>query len=141
MHNRFSTSRWTPVAIGTAVLFVASVVPSPFKRHSGWRRFGPDKFLHFVGHAGYATALANALGTDGSDGRAAVLAVCLSTAHSLVTGRVQTRVPGREFELADVGASLLGAVLAACGWYAVRNTLSNDPNVVPEESRMQTAVR
>lgn len=110
--------RWTPVVACTIALVVASIVPSPFERRSEWERVGPDKLLHLVGHAGYAVVLAEALAAGRArNATAAALAVCLSTAHSLVTGRLQAQVPGRAFELADVLAGLVGATLAALGWY------------------------
>lgn len=103
--------RWRAVA-ATVALLVAAVVPSPFRRRPEWEWVGPDKLLHLVGYAGYAVVLADALGAGRySDGQAAVLAVCLSTVHSLVTGRLQRWVPGRGFELADVLAGLLGSLL------------------------------
>lgn len=110
-------SRWRTVAAVTVALTVGSLVPSPFERHPEWRWVGPDKALHLVGHAAYATALADAFGAGRhSDRTAAVLAVVVSTAHSLVVGRLQERVPGRGFELADVLAGLLGATLAVARW-------------------------
>lgn len=118
MRTRWSGSRWRAVVAFSIVLVLGSIVPSPFERRPEWERVGPDKFLHLVGHAGYAFVLADALGTDGRDGTAAVLAVCISTVHSLATGRIQDRVPGREFEPADVLAGLIGSILAALGWYA-----------------------
>lgn len=118
MQSRHRDSRWTAAIVGTVVLFVASVVPSPLERHPEWKWVGPDKVLHLVAHAVYGVTLADALRGGRCDERqAAVLAVCGSTVHSLVTGRVQERVPGRAFEVADVLASLLGAVLAVGGWY------------------------
>jgi VanZ family protein len=71
-----------------------------------------------VGHAGYGASLADALAA-GRHGRAeaAVLAVCASTVHSLLTARFQEYVPGRAAEPADVVAGLLGALVGACGWY------------------------
>ncbi|ESP89826.1 VanZ family protein [Candidatus Halobonum tyrrellensis] len=88
---------------------------------------GPDKLLHFIGHAGYAVTLANAFGSGRrTDVDAAVLAVCISTTHSLLTGRLQKRVPGRAFEPMDVLAGLAGAVFAATGWYAVNDTSTNE---------------
>jgi VanZ family protein len=129
MQSRFRDSRWAAAIVGTVVLFVASVVPSPLERHPEWKWVGPDKFLHLVAHAAYAVALAEALRGGRCDERqAAVLAVCGSTVHSLVTGRVQERVPGRAFEVADVLASLLGAVLAVGGWYATNGARTRDGN-------------
>jgi VanZ family protein len=123
MRSRPPVARWTAVVVGTVVLFVASLVPSPLERHPEWKYVGPDKLLHLVGHAGYGAVLADALAAGRCSGsQAAVLAVCLSTAHSLVTGRFQERVPGRVFELADVVAGLVGAVLGVLGWRLVVGT-------------------
>jgi VanZ family protein len=84
---------------------------------------GPDKFLHLVGHAGYAVALAEAFeATRCPDREAALLAVGVSTLLSLVTGGLQKRVPGRSCEPADVVAGLIGSVLAALGWYALADS-------------------
>lgn len=108
--------------VSTVVLFVAALLPSPVHRHPGWAWVGPDKLLHLVGHAGYVVMLADAFGAGRrTDGEAAVLAVCISTAHSLVTGQLQKRVPGRAFESIDVLAGLVGAILAAIGWYTVHD--------------------
>lgn len=127
MCNRSLSSRWGAVAVSTVVLLVASVLPSPLRRHPGWKWVGPDKLLHLIGHAGYVVALANAISAGRrTDGGAAVLAVCISTTHSLVTGRLQKRVPGRAFEPIDVLASLVGAILAAIGWYAVNETSTDE---------------
>jgi VanZ family protein len=117
MLDSSSRSRWGAVVAGTLVLLVGSLVPSPFGRHPEWRWVGPDKLLHLVGHAGYSVALADALGGGRlTDREAAALAVGVSTTHSLLTGRLQERVPGRRFELADVLAAVLGSVLAVLGW-------------------------
>lgn len=103
----------------TVVLLLASLVPSPLERHSGWDRFGPDKFLHFLGHAGYVVTLADAFSVGRrSHRRAALLAVCVSTVHSLLAGRLQRHVPGRVDETGDVLAALSGGSLAAVAWYA-----------------------
>ncbi|MEF8813386.1 MAG: hypothetical protein V5A55_06155 [Halovenus sp.] len=127
MTNRSPGSRWAAAAVATIVLLVASILPSPFRRHPGWKWLGPDKLLHLVGHAGYVVTLANAFSTDRrTDGEVAVLAVCVSTTHSLVTGRLQKRVPGRVFEPMDVLAGLAGAILAAFGWYATNETPARD---------------
>lgn len=113
-------SRWWTVAVGTLVLVIAAIVPSPFERRPGWERFGPDKLLHFLGYAGYAAALADALSAGRySNESAAVLAVLGSTVNSLVIGRLQQWVPGRRHETADVLAGLVGATLAVTAWYTV----------------------
>lgn len=135
MSSRLSDSDWTDAVGFTLVLLVASLVPSPFERHSGWEWewVGPDKFLHLVGHAAYAVVLADALDAGRcSRPQAAFLAVCLSTGHSLVTGRLQAHVPGRASERADVVASLVGSVLAASGWYV--RALSDLPEASPSDA-------
>ncbi|WP_256308885.1 VanZ family protein [Halobellus litoreus] len=120
MRNRFPDSPWRSVAYSTGILLLASIVPSPLRRHAEWKYVGPDKFLHLVGHAGYAVALAEAFGANRCpDREAALLAVGISTLLSLVTGGLQKLVPGRSFEPADVVAGLIGSVLAALGWYAL----------------------
>jgi VanZ family protein len=119
MQVRSPDARWTAAVVATVVLLAGSLVPSPLKRRPGWKWVGPDKWLHFVGHAVYAVTLANALGAGRrSDGHAAVLAVGLSTLHSLLAGRLQRWVPGRAFEPVDVAAGLLGAVLGVYAWWS-----------------------
>jgi len=111
-------TRWTAALAATVGLLVASIVPSPLERHPEWEWVGPDKLLHFLGHAGYACVLANALDPDRDrSATAAAVALCLSTAHSVLTGRLQERVPGRAFERADVLWGFAGSVLAALSWH------------------------
>lgn len=120
--------RWRRAAVATLALLVAAVVPSPLRRHESWAWVGPDKLLHLVGHAGYAVVLAEAFEVGRySDGQAAALAVVVSTGHGFVSGRLQRWVPGRAFELADVLAGLLGATLAAAGWYVAHHGSSFSP--------------
>jgi VanZ family protein len=130
MTSRLSDSDWTDAVGLTLVLLVASLVPSPLERHADWEWVGPDKFLHLVGHAAYAVVLADALDMGRySRPQAAALAVCLSTGHSLVTGRLQAYVPGRAFERGDVVASFVGSVLAASGWYVRGRARPDSPDV------------
>jgi VanZ family protein len=137
-----SRSRWGAVVVGTLVLLVGSLLPSPFDRHPEWRWAGPDKLLHLVGHAGYTVALADAFGAGRFGEReAAALAVGVSTTHSLLTGRLQKRVPGRRFELADVLAAVVGSVLAALGWCLVRGRRAGEgrrPTHRPADGRRST---
>jgi VanZ family protein len=114
---RWLESPWK-ASVGTALLLlVGSLVPSPFRRRPAFSTFGPDKLLHFVGHAGFAAVLSDALGTTWLDDReAVVLAVCLSTGYGVVTGRLQEWVPGRAPERADLVAGMLGSAVGALGW-------------------------
>ena len=110
-------ARWSAVTLYAAVLFVASVVPSPLGRHPEFDRVGPDKALHLLGHAGFAALVADALAADGVDARgAAVLSAGLSVAYGYALGRLQERVPGRVGERADLVAGAVGSVLGVLGW-------------------------
>ena len=111
-------SRWrTALCIGLG-LVIGSVIPSPFGRHPQFRRVGPDKFLHAVGHAVFAAALADASADDGVDERiASCLAVAGSVSLGLVIGALQRYVPGRLPERADIAAGALGSVGGIAGWW------------------------
>lgn len=123
MRSRSAPDPWKPAAYSTAVLIVASVVPSPLERRSEWERVGPDKLLHFIGHAGHSVTLANALGAERyTDREAAILAVALSTTLSFVSGRLQRWVPGRAFEYEDVLAGLIGSILGVSWWYVTTDS-------------------
>lgn len=114
--SRGFDSRWTAVAVVAVVLLVGSLVPSPFRRHPAFRRIGPDKLLHLVGHAGFAATVADALDAGRlSDRDGAALAVCVSAGYGIVIGHAQRYVPGREPESADLVAGVLGAVLGVLG--------------------------
>lgn len=109
--------RWTAALAATGGLLIASIVPSPFERRPEWERVGPDKLLHIAGHTAYACVLANALDPDrGHPRTAAAGAFCLSTAHSILSGRLQKRVPGRANERGDVAWAVAGSAIAACSW-------------------------
>lgn len=127
MRVRREYSRRMLVVVSTLVLVVAGLVPSPFERRSEWELVGPDKFLHFVGHGVYAVLIADVVASEHSSDRdAAVLAVCVSTLLSLVTGRLQNSVPGRAFELADVVAGLVGSLTCTYWWCVVRQDFDVD---------------
>jgi len=120
MGHQSPGASWRAVGLLAAVLFLASILPSPLGRRPEFRHVGPDKLLHLVGHAGFAAAIAGAVGRGRVDDRAAgVIAVCLSTGYGLVLGRFQERVPGRVHEFADVVAGLVGSVLGVIGWSRV----------------------
>jgi len=99
-------------------LLLGSLIPSPFERHEAFERVGPDKLLHYLGHAGFAAALADALAAEGVPQRqAGGLAVSGSVLLGLTIGALQQYVPGRVPELADLVASALGSVVGAGCWY------------------------
>lgn len=113
--NSPSQSRWIPVIIVAVILFVGSIMPSPF-RYRKFGRFGPDKFLHFVGHAGLSTTLVKALEVKCSRRTAPVLAVGSSTIYGVITNSLQQWIPGRKPEYADVVAGFLGSVAGVWLW-------------------------
>lgn len=122
-----SESRWNAVLIVALVLLVGAVVPSPFGRRPDFGRFGPDKLLHFVGHAGLAVTLMTAFGTERrSEHRATVLAVGVSTAYGVVTDSLQRWIPGRKHERADVGAGFLGSVVGVVAYQHADNASATD---------------
>jgi len=114
-------SRWTSVAVLSAVLLVGGLIPVPFERRPAFSRFGPDKLLHLLGHGAFSVVLADALAADGrSDGESAAVAAATSAGYGLLIGLLQRRVPGRVPEHADVVAGVIGSVLAAA-WWALRD--------------------
>jgi len=113
-------SCWNTVAGSALILLVASLLPSPLRRHPEFSRFGPDKFLHFLGHAWLTVTLVDAFATDRLDvGPAAVIAVLCSLVHGLLTGFLQQYVPGRVPERADLVAGFVGSVGGVLGWWYV----------------------
>lgn len=118
MRRWYADRRWWTVAAGSVVLLVASLIPSPLERHPGWDPVGPDTVLHFLGHASFAYALANALGAErDSDRESAVLSMAVSVVYGYVIGRLQQWVPGRANEPSDLLAGMLGACCAVVAWY------------------------
>lgn len=114
--RRERTPWWTVIAVAV-VLFLAQVIPSPFRRHPSFSRFGPDKVLHFVGYAGFGAVLAEALAEGHLDDREAVYwAVGITAIYSAAISELQHVVPGRVPERADFVAGFLGSNLGALGW-------------------------
>lgn len=107
--------RWSGIAVAALLLLVGSAVPLPSRHNPDFGTFGPDKFLHLVGHAGFTTALASAIGADSSR-RAALVAIVISTVYGLSTELLQESIPGREFERGDVVAGLIGSIVVVFGW-------------------------
>lgn len=111
--------RWRRALLAGVALVVGSVVPSPLGRHPEFGRFGPDKFLHLVGHAVFTAALADALAVADRGWRVgAGLAVVASAALGALAAGLQRYVPGRVPERADGVAGLLGSVLGV--WWLWR---------------------
>lgn len=111
---------WRVVGLLAAVLFVASILPVPFRRRPEFGRVGPDKVLHLVGHCGFAASIADALDAGRLEHRTAgVLAIVISTGYGLVVGRLQEWVPGRVHEPADIVAGFVGSVVGVLGWSAL----------------------
>jgi VanZ family protein len=108
---------WLFVGLTALALVVGSLIPSPFSRRPEFKRFGPDKVLHFVGHAGFSVALADALVVEGFDPtKSGVLAVSGSTILGFVIGALQRGVPNRSPERADTVAGLLGSLFGLLFW-------------------------
>jgi len=113
-----SGARWRRVLTVGVVLLVGSLVPAPFERHEAFETYGPDKWLHFLGHGAFAVTLADALATDGTASPiSGGGAVCGSVLLGLAVGYLQQYVPGRVPERADVVAGALGSVLGVGWWY------------------------
>jgi len=111
-------SDWGAVLCTALVLLVAAVLPSPLRRHPEFDRIGPDKFLHFLGHAWLTQTLIDAFSTDRrSDVSVGVFAVTLSFVHGFLTGFLQRYVPGRVPERADLVAGLVGSLTVVLGWW------------------------
>lgn len=118
--DRWTVARWRAVLVVAVVLLAAAVVPSPLRRHPAFDRFGPDKLLHLLGHAGLAAVLADALAAEGFEEPVAMgISVGASTGYSMLTGHLQKWVPGRVPEHADLVAGIFGSVLGVLGWRRV----------------------
>lgn len=111
-----SDRKWRGVVVTAALLFVGSAVPIPPRYNPDYGPFGPDKFLHSLGHAGLAAALVAGFEDDDASARSVVLAVALSAGYGVGTELLQEGIPGREFERGDVVAGCLGSVVGALAW-------------------------
>lgn len=106
-----------PVVAAGLLLLVGSALPIPERFNPNVGPLGPDKFLHFIGHAVFTTLFGRAFVDDGRDLRVDVLGICASSAYGLGTELLQRRIPTREFERGDVVAGFLGSI---AGVLAVR---------------------
>ncbi|WP_424017735.1 VanZ family protein [Halorientalis pallida] len=106
------SGRAVPAVAYAAVLLVASVVAPPA---GGLAPTGPlgfvgvDKWLHAVGYATLTLLVAYAL--RATTGRRVALAVALAVAYGGGIEVVQSFLPVRSFDLLDVLANTLGALL------------------------------
>lgn len=103
------------MVISAVLLLVGSTIPLPPRFNPDFGPYGPDKFLHMIGHAGFAAALVAAFSDDDTDLRVLVTAIAASTAYGLVTELLQETIPRREFEQGDVVAGFLGSVIGVFG--------------------------
>lgn len=99
------------------LLLVGSALPLPPQHNPDFGLYGPDKFLHLLGHAGFAAALVAALEDDEPSLRGAVMAVVLSTVYGIGTELLQEMIPGREFERGDIIAGFVGSLIGVISWY------------------------
>jgi len=110
-------ARWRRALVVGLTLLVGSLVPSPFARHEAFDTYGPDKWLHFLGHGAFAVALAEALDDERTPGVSGVGAIGVSALLGLTVGHLQRYVPGRVPELADLVAGVLGSLVGVGWWY------------------------
>lgn len=95
------------------LLFVGSATPLPTRYNPDFGLYGPDKFLHLLGHAGLTAVLIDAFQNNGHSILAAMIAVVLSTGYGVGTELLQEVILGREFERGDVIASFFGSLIGA----------------------------
>lgn len=107
---------WHEAVLLAAGILLASIVPLPRRGAPAFGPYGPDKFLHVVGHAWLARAIGVTLSGRASAPGVALVAAVLSTAHGVVVEVLQDRLPGRVSEPADRRAAALGSVLGAAVW-------------------------
>lgn len=105
--------RWRGVTATALLLLVGSLIPLPPRRNPDFGPYGPDKFLHLLGHAGFAAALVAAFDDTEPSFRGVVVAVVVSTVYGVGTELLQEAIPGREFERGDVIAGLVGSIIGA----------------------------
>lgn len=112
--------RYAVVAVVAGVVLYASLVEPPTAGPVPRGPFGLfllDKWLHSLAYAGVAGTLLYALAR--ADARALVLAVVLASGYGLGIELVQTALPERGFDLADVAANATGAIAVTVCWHAL----------------------
>lgn len=128
-------SRWFPVFLWAAIIFFASANPDPYHLlPSGWIRFcqtaGLDlpgckellgRLSHTAEYAILAALLARALVWQGKPQISLwVLALGLSELYALSDEIHQLFVPGRQFQLQDLGFDLLGGAIGLAIYAFIR---------------------
>jgi VanZ family protein len=105
---RGAASRWLPVAVWAAVIFVLSSIPDLGTGLGGW-----DLVLRKLGHAGefavLGALLARAL-------RSAWPAFALGAVYAISDEVHQVFVPGRAGSVLDVGIDAVGVALGVVLW-------------------------
>jgi VanZ family protein len=117
--RRRTLRAWAPPALTAAGIFVASSMTG--STGPGFLPPGTDKLLHFATYALLAALVTRALATTSRDQapakRLVFWSALLATGYGLTDEVHQLFVPGRMFELADLGADATGALLGAA-WMA-----------------------
>ena len=118
--------RWLAVAAVAGVLFYGSVLDSPgagLPSLGPFGLFGLDKWLHALGYAALAGALAVALAAHDRFRtrlvRIVALAVLLTVGYGVGIEIVQATIPERSFSVGDIVADVVGAGVGAVGWRAL----------------------
>ena len=107
--------RWGPVVACMALLFYLSAQPYlPDIPKLGFLDFG-DKSQHFAAYAVLGALIWRALSRTSPRWWQIGATIALATAYGLSDESHQIFVPGREFDLLDLGADALGSAVAAVG--------------------------
>lgn len=129
--------RWLAVGVVAGVLFYGSVLDSPgtgLPSLGPLGAFGLDKWLHALGYAALAVALAGALAPRASTVRVVVLAAILSVGYGVVIEFAQVPVPERSFSVGDILADAVGAGVGAAAWRAFVGVLERSSVGGPGDS-------
>jgi VanZ family protein len=128
-------SRWFPVVLWAVVIFIASANPDPFHLlPQGWITFCqsagmdlPDcnellgRFSHTAEYAVLAALLARALVWQGKPQIILwVIVLGISELYALSDEIHQLFVPGRQFQLQDLGFDLLGGAIGLAIFAIIR---------------------
>ncbi|MFC4357584.1 VanZ family protein [Halobium salinum] len=117
--------RWTAVLVVAVAILAASVAPPGPDTGEPFVLLGVagDKWLHAAAYAGLAATAGWAVFLDRPVPRALVLAVCLSAGYGVAMEVVQAPLPARQFDVADMLANAVGAVVAAVGMWVLVGTV------------------